>query len=53
MSAIVIRIARKFGISEEDAGKLIEAGLDTPASIKAAKKADVEKIIGKPLEQPA
>jgi hypothetical protein len=45
--SLVIRLARKFGISEEDAEKLVAAGLDTPAKVKEARPEDVEKVIGK------
>lgn len=47
MEAIILRLARKFKVSLEDAGKLVEAGLDTPAKVKAAKREDLEKLIDK------
>jgi hypothetical protein len=45
--ALAIRLARKFGISEEDAQALVEVGLDTPAKVKVAEDEAVEDAVGK------
>ena len=47
MKALTIRLARKFDISEEEAGALVLAGLDTPAKVKAAEDKDIEDAVGK------
>jgi len=46
MKALTIRLARKFDISEEKAGALVLAGLDTPARVKAAEDKDIEDAVG-------
>lgn len=39
------KLAKKYGISLEDAEKLVKAGYDTPGKIRRAKKADVDKVV--------
>ena len=36
-----------YKIDKESAQKLVEAGLDTPAKIKAAADKDIETVVGK------
>lgn len=41
MSLQADRLSKKYKISNEDAEKLVQAGYDSPAKIKAAKKSDL------------
>ena len=43
---LAARLARKFYLSEEEAGALVLAGLDTPAKVKAAEDKDIEDAVG-------
>jgi hypothetical protein len=46
MDARTQKLAHLLG-DDELARELVDAGLDTPRKVKAAKRADVEKAVGK------
>ena len=47
MYAKILRLAAKFKLSLDEATALYQAGLDTPAKVKAAGKGELEKAVGK------
>ena len=47
MDARVTKLKHKLNCDTELATALVEAGLDTPRKIKAAKESDIEKKLGK------
>lgn len=47
MNARAHKLCRKFKITPDAGGKLVDAGLDTVNKVKVAKRSDLEKAIGR------